>query len=346
MRKILVTGGAGYIGSHTAAQLLEQGFDVVVADNLSNSHPVALRQIEAVAGRPAAFERVDLTDARAVAGMWARHPQIDAVIHFAALKAVGDSVRRPLDYYRNNILSLVNVLDEAVRRGAGRFIFSSSCTVYGQPELLPVTERTPLGIPESPYGSTKLVGERILADLVASGVGMNVMALRYFNPIGAHPSGLLGELPLGVPGNLVPYVTQTAYGIRPELKIFGNDYDTPCGTCVRDFIDINDLASAHLAALRRIDALPSAGHFEAYNVGTGSGVSVRELVETFQSATGVAVPHSYAPRRPGDIAKIWADTTLAREVLGWSARVPLADTLRSAWLWERTFRERIEPAME
>ncbi len=338
MKKILVTGGTGYIGSHTAARLLEKELQIIIIDNFSNSEAEVLTRLEQITGKKIPFSQVDLRDKTRLQQFWEENRDIDSVIHFAAFKGVGESVQKPLMYYENNILSLVNLLEIGLANGVKNFVFSSSCTVYGQPEVLPVTEQTPIIKPESPYGNTKKISEEILQDLIRSGAELKIIALRYFNPIGAHPSGIIGELPRGVPNNLVPYITQTAAGIRPELKIFGNDYPTPDGTCIRDFIDVNDLAEAHWAALNYLSQKNIASCFEAYNIGTGRGVSVQQLVDTFIKSTGVKIPYNYAPRRPGDITQIWADTSLAEKTLQWKASTPLEITLKNAWSWEKKYR--------
>lgn len=339
MGKVLVTGGTGFIGSHTCVELLEAGREVCIVDNLSNSKAEVVDHIEAITERRPEFENFDLSDRGATLSYFVRHRgQIDAVIHFAAFKAVGESVQKPLEYYRNNLQSLMNVLEGMDATGVGALVFSSSCTVYGQPATLPVTEQTPRLQAESPYGNTKSVNEDIIRDFCHVHPGLRAIALRYFNPIGAHPSGLIGELPVGVPNNLVPYITQTAAGIRPELKVFGNDYDTPDGSPIRDYIDVVDLSRAHLAAIDRLLAHRGATNYEWFNVGTGRGLSVLELVEAFKRATGQPLPYRIVGRRAGDIVKIWADTSLANRELGWTAKVPIEETLRNAWRWQQNCR--------
>jgi len=333
-KTVLVTGGAGYIGSHTAVELIAAGYDVVIADDLSNSEPGAVEGVRQITGVEVPFERVDCNDAAAMKALFAKY-KIDAVIHFAAFKAVGESVSEPLKYYSNNIGSLVTVLGAMRAAGVGSVVFSSSATVYGQPETLPATESTPRQPASSPYGVTKQFGEDILHDCVAAYAGMHGIALRYFNPIGAHPSALIGELPKGVPSNLVPFITQTAAGIRKELSIFGDDYSTPDGTALRDYIDVVDLARAHVVAVGRMIEGRQKADYEVFNIGTGRPVSVKELVEGFERVNGVAVPHRTVGRRPGDAEAVWADTTLAAEELGWTATRPLDDTLRSAWEWQK-----------
>lgn len=337
---ILVTGGTGFIGSHTAVELIEAGYKVVIVDNLSNSKADAVDGIEKITGVRPAFERADCCDLAAMDNIFSKYSDIRGIIHFAASKAVGESVEKPLLYYRNNITSLLNMLELMPKHGVKGIIFSSSCTVYGQPsaENLPVTEKAPIQKALSPYGNTKQVNEEIIQDFIHSGAKIKAIILRYFNPIGAHPSALIGELPNGVPMNLIPFVTQTAIGIRKQLKIFGNDYNTPDGTCIRDYIYVVDLAKAHVKAMERVleeDTDP----VEVFNIGTGRGVSTLEVVEGFERATGVKVNWEYAPRREGDIEKVWADPKKANTVLGWKAETPLDDTLRSAWKWQLKLRE-------
>lgn len=334
---VLVAGGAGYIGTHTAVELIEAGYDVVIADNLSNSEMEAVEGVREITGRNVPFERVDCDDRQALADVFGRY-RFGAVIHFAASKAVGESVEKPLLYYRNNILSLLNVLDLMREKGVRNLVFSSSCTVYGQPEALPVTEQTPRQPATSPYGNTKQICEDILRDTVAAYPELCGIALRYFNPIGAHPSALIGELPKGVPGNLVPFITQTAAGIRECLSVFGDDYDTPDGSAIRDYIDVVDLAKAHVVAVGRMIGGKGKNRYEYFNIGTGRGRSVLELVSLFERATGVRVPHKIVGRRTGDIEKIWADTSYANRELGWKAERSIEDTLRSAWAWEKRLR--------
>lgn len=333
---ILVTGGTGFIGSHTTVELIEAGYDVVIIDNLSNSKIEVLDGIEKITGVRPAFEQVDLRDKAATEAVFQKYPAIAGIIHFAASKAVGESVQLPLLYYRNNVVSLINLLELMPAYGVKGIIFSSSCTVYGQPnpENLPVTEDAPHQKATSPYGNTKEINEQIIYDYIHSGAAVKSIVLRYFNPIGAHPSALIGELPNGVPNNLIPYVTQTAMGIREQLTIFGNDYDTPDGTCIRDYIDIVDLARAHVAALHRLIEERGAAPYEVFNVGTGRGVSVLELVRGFERANGLKLNYRFAPRRAGDITAIWADPTLANTLLGWRAERPLEETLRTAWQWQ------------
>lgn len=337
-KKILVTGGTGYIGSHTVVELQNAGFEVVIADNLSNSKIEVLDALEEITGIRPLFEKVDLADAQAASDMFDRHGDIKAIIHFAAYKAVGESVQKPLEYYRNNLNSLMNILDNMRSRKIRNMVFSSSCTVYGQPDQLPVTEKTPRKPAESPYGNTKAIAEDILRDFCKVNPELSCIALRYFNPIGAHPTALIGELPIGVPGNLVPFITQTAAGIREELSIFGDDYQTPDGTAIRDYINVVDLSEAHVVAINRLLEQKAAQNYEFFNVGTGNGLSVMELVQTFIRVTGVKLPYKIAPRRQGDIEKIWADTTISNRELGWEAKKTVDETLLSAWNWEKRVR--------
>lgn len=332
---ILVTGGTGYIGSHTTVELIQAGYEVVSMDNLSNSNVKVLDGIEAITGVRPTFYEADCNDEAAVERIFSAHPGIVGVIHFAASKAVGESVQKPLLYYRNNLLSLIVMLEAMERHGTKGIVFSSSCTVYGQPEVLPVTEDAPVQEALSPYGNTKQINEEILRDAIYAGAPYKAIRLRYFNPIGAHPSALIGELPLGVPQNLIPFLTQTAAGIRAELSVFGNDYDTPDGSCIRDYINVVDLAKAHVIAIERIlDESKQSERLETFNIGTGRGVSVLELINTFEEVTGVKVPHKIVGRREGDIEKVWANPKHANEVLGWQAKETLADTLASAWAWQ------------
>ena len=337
---ILVTGGTGFIGSHTTVELIEAGYEVVVVDNLSNSRIEVLDGIEKITGVRPAFESIDLRDREAVDEVFKKYSSIAGIIHFAASKAVGESVQKPLPYYRNNVVSLLNLLELMAEYGVKGIIFSSSCTVYGQPkpENLPVTEDAPHQKATSPYGNTKEINEQIILDYIRSGAPIKSIVLRYFNPVGAHPSALIGELPNGVPNNLIPYVTQTAIGIRKELTIFGNDYATPDGTCIRDYIYVVDLAKAHVAAMTRVlDKEEDA--IEYFNIGTGKGNSTLEIVKTFEKATGVKLNWKYGPRREGDIEKIWGDCTKANKLLEWKAETQLADVLASAWKWQLKLRE-------
>ncbi len=329
-----MAGGAGYIGSHTTVELIAAGYDVVVTDNFSNSEPSALEGVRQITGVEIPFEEVDCCDKEAFGRLFERY-DFDSAIHFAASKAVGESVEKPMLYYRNNLLSLMNLVDLMHEKGRHNIVFSSSCTVYGEPEKQPVTELTPRKPATSPYGNTKQMSEDILRDATAAWGDMKAIALRYFNPIGAHPSALIGELPRGVPQNLVPYVTQTAAGIRECLSVFGDDYPTPDGSCIRDYIDVTDLARAHVAAIDRMVEGRSKASYEVFNVGTGRGVSVLELVRRFEEVNGLKLNYKIAPRRAGDIIAIWADPTLANTELGWRAERSLDETLASAWKWQQ-----------
>ena len=339
-QKILVTGGTGYIGSHTVVELQNAGYEVVIIDNLSNSNADVVDNIEKVSGIRPAFEKVDCLDYEGLEAVFAKYEGIKAIIHFAASKAVGESVEKPLKYYRNNLMSLVNLLELMPKYHVGGIVFSSSCTVYGQPDILPVTEEAPIKKAESPYGNTKQINEEIIRDTVASGAPINAILLRYFNPIGAHPTALLGELPNGVPQNLIPYLTQSAIGIRQQLSVFGDDYDTPDGSCIRDFINVVDLAKAHVVAIDRILEKKQAEQVEVFNIGTGRGLSVLELIHAFEASTGVKLNYKIVGRRAGDIEKVWANPERANNVLGWKATATIEDTLRSAWNWQLKLRER------
>ena len=337
---ILVTGGTGFIGSHTTVELQQAGYKVVIADNLSNSKIEVLDGIEKITGVRPAFENIDLEDYNATKNLFEKYPDIRGIIHFAASKAVGESVEKPLLYYRNNITSLLNLLELMPLHHVKGIIFSSSCTVYGQPskEHLPVTESAPIQTALSPYGNTKQINEEIIRDYIHSGAPVKSIILRYFNPIGAHPSALIGELPNGTPNNLIPYVTQTAMGIRKPLTIFGNDYNTPDGTCIRDYIYVVDLAKAHVAAMTRV-LDQETEPLEYFNIGTGKGESTLEIVETFEKVTGVKLNWKYGPRREGDIEKVWGNVDKANKVLGWKADTPLEEVLASAWKWQQKLRE-------
>ncbi len=341
MQTILVTGGTGYIGSHTVVELLQKGYTVIVVDNLSNSTTDSLNGIEKICGKRPIFYQNDCSNMSEMNSIFDHHPEIAASIHFAASKAVGESVEKPLLYYRNNLLSLINLLECIKTHGGGRIVFSSSCTVYGQPDVLPVTEQAPMKKAESPYGNTKQIAEDIIVDSVAAYPEIKAIALRYFNPIGAHPSAEIGELPLGIPNNLIPFVTQTASGLRSELKVFGNDYNTPDGTPVRDYINVVDLAKAHVIAVDRLLTNKGKKPVEVFNLGTGTGLSVLEVITAFEKATGVKLPYSIVDRRAGDIEKVWADTTFANKELRWSAKETIEDTMRSAWEWEKKYRAKV-----
>lgn len=337
---ILVTGGTGFIGSHTTVELIEAGYDVVIVDNLSNSRQAVVDQIAKITGTRPALEVVDCLDYEKMDDVFGKYPSIKGIIHFAASKAVGESVEKPLMYYENNLGSLINMLKLMQKHGVEGLIFSSSCTVYGQPdpENLPVTESAPIKVALSPYGNTKQINEEIIKDTVKSGAKVKSIILRYFNPIGAHPTALIGELPNGVPQNLIPYLTQVAAGIRPELKVFGDDYNTPDGSCIRDYINVVDLAKAHVCAMKRILEDKQDEPVEVFNVGTGHGVSVLELIHTFEKATGVKLKYEIVGRRAGDIEKVWGNVDKANKVLGWKAKETLEDTLRSAWKWQQKLR--------
>lgn len=331
---VLVSGGAGFIGSHVTVELTQAGYDVVIADNMSNCDETNYRGVCKILGRELPFVKMDFCDLEAVRKIFKDY-RIDAVIHFAAFKAVGESVSEPLMYYRNNLLSFLNVLQAAREQGGCNVLFSSSATVYGEPEKTPVTEQSPRQEATSSYGNTKQMCEDFLRDSIRAYPGLKGIALRYFNPIGAHPSALIGELPRGVPNNLVPFITQTAIGKRACLSIFGNDYPTPDGTCLRDFIDIVDLAKAHVAAVRRMLDGRMEEDYEIYNIGTGTPLSVMELINGFEKVNGLKLNWKFAPRRDGDVVAIWADPSLANEKLGWRAERKIEDTLASAWAWEK-----------
>ena len=336
-KTVLISGGAGYIGTHTAVELINAGYDVVIIDNLTNSEKAAVDGVRAITGKDVVFEEVDTCDKNALRRVFEKYP-FDSVIHFAAYKAVGESMDEPLKYYQNNLVSFMNIVEMMKEFNRPNVLFSSSATVYGDADHLPVTEQTPRQPATSPYGNTKQIAADILHDCCRAYEGLYGIALRYFNPIGAHPSALIGELPRGVPNNLVPFITQTAAGIRKELSVFGNDYNTPDGTCLRDYIDVVDLAKAHVAAVDRMTSGKMAEHYEIFNVGTGRPVSVLELVTTFEKVNDLKLPYKIVGRRPGDVPAVWADTALANDVLGWKAERSLDDTLRSAWAWEKHVR--------
>ena len=338
-KKILVTGGTGYIGSHTSVELINEGFEVVIIDNLYNSEAEVVDGIEKITGVRPFLEIFDLCEKEKVDLFLKNNKDIEAIIHFAAYKAVGESVCKPLDYYRNNLVSLINLLDAMQKYGICNIVFSSSCTVYGQPEILPVTEEAPLQMAMSPYGNTKQIGEEIIRDTTISKDNIKAISLRYFNPIGAHSSALIGELPRGVPENLVPYITQTAIGLRDELKVFGDDYDTPDGSCIRDYLHVSDLAKAHVVAVKRLIGNINKKNYEVFNLGTGKGVSVLEAIQSFEKISGVKLKYKIAGRREGDIVKIWADPSLANMELGWKTEYTLDDSMKSAWAWEIQIRK-------
>ncbi|MBR1380055.1 MAG: UDP-glucose 4-epimerase GalE [Alphaproteobacteria bacterium] len=330
--KIIVTGGCGYLGSHTAVALINAGFNVVVIDDLRNSRADVLDGIARITGTRPEFVHCDCTDAATMAHAFDTHRDAVGVIHFAALKAVGESVAQPVLYYRNNLNALINVIDMMARYNIPNIVFSSSATVYGEPDILPVTEETPLQPATSPYGQTKVIGENIIRDFVRANENMHAVLLRYFNPIGAHPSAEIGELPNGVPNNLLPYLTQVAAGIRDHLNVFGDDYPTADGFCVRDYIDVNDLAAAHVAAVQYM--IKTKKPIDVFNLGTGRGVSVMELINAFGRATGINIKYEIAPRRAGDVPEIWSNADRANKILGWRAETPLDETLANAWRWQ------------
>ena len=333
-KTVLVSGGAGFIGSHVTVELAQAGYDVVIADTFSNCDETNYKGVCRILGRELPLVTADFCDKAAVDELFGRWP-IDAVIHFAAFKAVGESVAEPLMYYRNNLLSFMNILEAARRKGGCNVLFSSSATVYGETDALPVTERSPRQPAKSPYGNTKTMCEDILRDSVAAYPGVRGIALRYFTPIGAHPSALIGELPRGVPNNLVPFITQTAIGKRECLSVFGNDYPTADGTCLRDYIDIVDLARAHVCAVTRMLEDRMKQDYEIFNIGTGKPLSVLELIHAFEQVNGIRLNWKFAPRRAGDVVAIWADPTLARRELGWEAERSVGETLAAAWAWEK-----------
>ena len=336
--KILVTGGTGYIGSHTVVELQAAGYEVVIIDNLSNSNREVLDGIEKISGIRPVFVEADCTDMAALTKLFDENPGINGIINFAASKAVGESVQKPLLYYRNNLVTLINLLELMPKYGTKGIVFSSSCTVYGEPDVNPVDETAPIKKATSPYGNTKQISEEIITDYITSGAPIKSILLRYFNPVGAHPSAEIGELPNGVPQNLIPFLTQTAIGIRKELSVFGNDYNTPDGSCIRDFINVVDLAKAHVKALERMLEDKSEEKLEVFNLGTGVGLSVLELINAFETSTGVKVPHKIVGRREGDIEKVWANPDRANNVLGWKAEAKLDDVLATAWKWQEKLR--------
>jgi UDP-glucose 4-epimerase len=333
MSKILVTGGLGYIGSHTVVELINAGFEPVIVDDLSNSQPKILDQIIRITGKKPVFHELDLSDEHAVKNLATAEPDITGVIHFAAFKAVGESVQQPLKYYRNNIYSLINLLESYYGKPLN-FVFSSSCTVYGQPDVLPVTEQAPIRPAQSPYGNTKQIAEEILFDTISAGSAYKVIALRYFNPVGAHETALIGELPIGVPQNLVPFITQTAIGKREKITVFGNDYNTPDGSCVRDYIHVVDLAKAHVAALRLMEKSEFKG-YDVFNIGTGNGNSVLQIIKAFEQVTGEKLNYIIGPRRAGDVEQVWGNVSKAEEKLRWKAELGIDVMMSSAWAWEK-----------
>ena len=336
--KILVTGGLGFIGSHTVVELQNKGYEVVIVDDCSNASQDVLQGISSISGQHPIFEKLDLREKYKVLEFFERHQDLKGIIHFAASKAVGESMDNPLLYYENNLHSLIYLLKQMSAAG-GAFIFSSSCTVYGQADQMPITEDAPVKPAESPYGNTKQMGEEILRDTCRVTPGLKAISLRYFNPVGAHPSAKIGELPIGVPQNLIPFITQTAAGIRKELSVFGNDYPTSDGTCIRDYIHVVDLARAHVIALERILDGKQESNYEIFNLGTGKGSSVLEVIDSFQRVSGKDLNYKIVDRRPGDITEAYADTTKANRILGWEAKSTLDDAMRSAWDWEKKIRK-------
>lgn len=336
--KVLVTGGLGFIGSHTVVELQQKGFEVVIIDDLSNSSLEVLGGIKAITGKTPSFEQLDLKEKSKVEAFFENHKDIVGVIHFAASKAVGESVDKPLMYYENNLNTLIYMLKGVLQLESSNFIFSSSCTVYGQADQMPITENAPIKPAESPYGNTKQIGEEIIKDTCRVHPKLNTIALRYFNPIGAHASAKIGELPIGVPQNLVPFITQTGAGIRKELSVYGNDYPTSDGTCIRDYIHVVDLAKAHVIALERLINGKNKHNYETFNVGTGTGSTVLEVIHSFEKVSGKPLPYKFAPRREGDVIQAFADTTKANDELGWKAQSSLDDAMTSAWKWEQHIR--------
>ncbi|MCX2480865.1 UDP-glucose 4-epimerase GalE [Pedobacter sp. MC2016-15] len=337
MGKILVTGGTGFIGSHTAVELINAGYEVLLVDDFSNSNPKILTQLETITGQNPDFTELDLCDEQKVTDFVAAHPDITGVIHFAAFKAVGESVNFPLKYYRNNFYSLINVI--TAFNSNVNLVFSSSCTVYGQPDQLPVTEDAAVKVAESPYGNTKQIAEEILRDTCAVSPDLKVISLRYFNPVGAHNSALIGELPIGVPQNLVPFITQSAIGKRGPITVFGNDYNTPDGSAVRDYIHVVDLGKAHVAAIQRLESAKAEGNYEVFNLGTGKGSSVLEIIQAFESSTGEKLDYKIGPRREGDVEQVWGDVTKSAEGLGWKAELDVNEMMLSAWNWEKYLKD-------
>ncbi len=334
MKKILVTGGTGFIGSHTVVELQQEGYEVIIVDNFSNSSIDVLDNITRITGIKPAFEEFDLSDRTKTADFFRRNKDIDGIIHFAAFKAVGESMEKPIEYYQNNVVSLLNILENMKVNGIRDMVFSSSCTVYGQPDELPVTEQAPIKQAWSPYGNTKQMCEEILR-FTTSASPIRTIALRYFNPIGAHESALIGELPLGVPNNLVPFITQTAIGLRKVLNVFGDDYNTPDGTAIRDYIHVVDIAKAHVVAIQRMIGGKGKSDLEFFNLGTGNGFSVLEVIQSFERVSGEKLNYQIVPRRPGDVEKVWADTRFANKELGWKAELSLDEMMASAWKWEK-----------
>jgi len=337
MAKILVTGGTGFIGSHTVVELHNAGYEVILVDNFANSSPKILDQLEVITGKKFEFEELDLCEEAKVKAFVAAHPEITGVIHFAAYKAVGESVQHPLKYYKNNFFSLINLLNAFDSKI--NFVFSSSCTVYGQPDTLPVTENAAVKKAESPYGNTKQIAEEILTETCAVSPDLFVTSLRYFNPVGAHESALIGELPIGVPQNLVPFITQSAIGKRGAITVHGADYNTPDGSAIRDYIHVVDLAKAHVAAIKRLESKAASSNYEVFNLGTGKGSSVLEVIQAFENSTGEKLNYTIGPRREGDVEQVYGDVTKSAEGLGWTAALDLNEMMRSAWNWEKYLKE-------
>ena len=335
-KQVLITGGTGYIGSHTAVEFIQAGYDVVIIDNLSNSKIDSLEGIEQITGVKPEFAEFDLTDKSKLEEFFGSHPNIDAIIHFAAYKAVGESVNEPLMYYQNNLVSLMNLLEMMEKYDTKSFVFSSSCTVYGEPDELPVKESSTIKAATSPYGNTKQIAEEIIRDYMKVSANLKSIALRYFNPVGAHESAAIGELPLGVPANLVPFITQTAIGIRKELSVFGDDYETPDGTCIRDYIHVVDLAKAHVIATERLLSSKNKSNYETFNLGTGTGISVLEVIKSFEKVSGESLNYKVVGRREGDIVKVYSHTKLANDELGWKTEKELDDMMLSSWNWEKS----------
>ena len=333
-KNILVTGGAGYIGSHVVVRLHEENYNPVILDNFSNSEKSVLNRLKEITGREFTLYEGDILDSTLLKTIFDKE-SIDGVIHFAAKKAVGESVEKPLEYYNCNVVGLLSVLEAMLQASVLNMVFSSSCTVYGQPDELPVTEQSPKKPANSPYGNTKQIGEEIIEDTVLSGKNLKSIALRYFNPIGAHPSSLIGELPLGVPNNLVPFITQTAAGLREKLTVFGSDYDTPDGTCIRDYIHVMDLADAHVQALNKLDSINQNSHFDVINIGTGRGNTVLEAINAFENVTGEKLNYQIGPRRAGDVEKVYAQVDKSKNVLNWETKYSLQDSMRDSWNWQK-----------
>lgn len=339
-KQVLITGGTGYIGSHTAVEFIEAGYDVVIIDNLSNSKVDSLDGIKKITGIKPEFAEFDLMDKLKLDGFFKTYPNIEAIIHFAAYKAVGESVDKPLMYYQNNLVSLMNLLEMMKKYNTKSFVFSSSCTVYGEPEELPVKESSPVKPATSPYGNTKQISEEIIRDCMKVNPELKSIALRYFNPVGAHESAAIGELPLGVPANLVPFITQTAIGIRKELSVFGDDYDTLDGTCIRDYIHVVDLAKAHVVATERLLQAKNKSNFEMFNLGTGTGISVLEVIKSFEKVSSQKLNYKVVDRREGDVVKVYSDTKFANEELGWKTEKSLDDMMLSSWKWEKSLKSK------